>query len=337
MKYQFDQDNNLIVVLRYWITMDNIWLHPPYMLADLLYKLNYNELHFRLTDCENIQYSGFMDIVGAIVKDLELNQSHKIKIITTQKLTVDWAESVQETSLPSAHWVANYVPYEPPVNTEFERIFMAPMNRFTLFRFRMAKFLQTEFKEQSFVSFRESLSHVCGYFEVDPDIYKDEAKWAEETLPLYLDIEHRVGDNNTTYQTLMISLIKFKPRYLFEIVMETDCYNSTVFTEKTMRPMALGKPFLLFSGVGSLEYLKSFGFKTFAPFVDESYDSITNTHKRFEAVCNEIKRIGNLPRQTLLDFAAEYRPIFEHNQRLLYDKTIRDQIMHRHTFGVLPK
>ena len=65
-------------------------------------------------------------------------------------------------------------------------------------------------------------------------------------------------------------------------------------TEKTFKPIALGMPFVLVATQGSLEYLRSYGFKTFGDFWDESYDTITNDTERIAAVAKTLKDLDSL-------------------------------------------
>jgi hypothetical protein len=79
------------------------------------------------------------------------------------------------------------------------------------------------------------------------------------------------------------------------VVLETVFDDSKIhLTEKTLRPIACGHPFLLAAGPGSLEYIRSYGFKTFAPLIDESYDQELNSLKRLEKIIRSMKQIQNL-------------------------------------------
>lgn len=71
----------------------------------------------------------------------------------------------------------------------------------------------------------------------------------------------------------------------FEVVLETLFDDSRVhLTEKTLRPIACGHPFILAATPGSLAYLRDYGFKTFDGIIDESYDLETNPVKRLELI-----------------------------------------------------
>ena len=67
------------------------------------------------------------------------------------------------------------------------------------------------------------------------------------------------------------------------------------------------------SGQGTLEKIRSFGFKTFGPWIDESYDTITNNYQRLEAVKREIDRISTLDTNQI---HQELMPILEHNRQV---------------------
>lgn len=80
-----------------------------------------------------------------------------------------------------------------------------------------------------------------------------------------------------------------------EVVLETLFDDQRIqLTEKILRPIALGHPFILMSTAGSLKYLREYGFETFSPFINESYDNIVDPALRLQAVVAEIKRISNL-------------------------------------------
>lgn len=79
------------------------------------------------------------------------------------------------------------------------------------------------------------------------------------------------------------------------VVLETVFDDQRIhLTEKILRPIACGHPFILAAGSGSLEYLKSYGFKTFDPWIDESYDKETNSLLRLKKIVESMKKATNL-------------------------------------------
>jgi hypothetical protein len=67
---------------------------------------------------------------------------------------------------------------------------------------------------------------------------------------------------------------------LCELVPETRTDHFFV-TEKTVRPIVAGMPFVMISNRGFMRRLRQIGFQTFHPYIDESYDHISNDHQRY--------------------------------------------------------
>jgi hypothetical protein len=79
-----------------------------------------------------------------------------------------------------------------------------------------------------------------------------------------------------------------------EVVLETLFDDDRLhLTEKSLRPIACGQPFILAATHGSLEYLQSYGFKTFDTVFDESYDAIEDPKKRLQAIVLLLQQIAN--------------------------------------------
>lgn len=77
---------------------------------------------------------------------------------------------------------------------------------------------------------------------------------------------------------------------LFDVVLETLFDDERLhLTEKTLRPIACGVPFLLCGTHGSLEYLRSYGFQTFGDVIDEGYDNIRDPGQRLAAVAQVMR------------------------------------------------
>lgn len=82
------------------------------------------------------------------------------------------------------------------------------------------------------------------------------------------------------------------------VVLETVFDDSKIhLTEKILRPIACGHPFVLAAGPGSLEYLRSYGFKTFSPWIDESYDTELDSLTRMKKILKVLQDFANLTHQ----------------------------------------
>jgi hypothetical protein len=75
-----------------------------------------------------------------------------------------------------------------------------------------------------------------------------------------------------------------------EVVLET-LYDDQRWhlTEKSLRPIACGQPFMLMSTPGSLKYLRSYGFETFSDYIDESYDLETDPVARMHRIVDSMQ------------------------------------------------
>ena len=112
-----------------------------------------------------------------------------------------------------------------------------------------------------------------------------------------------------------------------EVVLETLFDDSRQhLTEKILRPIACGRPFILASTPGSLEYLKDYGFKTFNEFIDESYDSIVDPLQRLQAIVAEMNRIAKLDAEEKTRLWKNLYEISAYNQQIFFSKGFHDQI-----------
>jgi hypothetical protein len=98
-------------------------------------------------------------------------------------------------------------------------------------------------------------------------------------------------------------------------------------TEKILRPIACGRPFVLASTPGSLQYLKQYGFQTFHGLIDESYDLIIDPRMRLTAIVQEMKRINDLDYKSKRLLWAELYKIAEHNKKLFFSVDWQDNII----------
>jgi len=97
-------------------------------------------------------------------------------------------------------------------------------------------------------------------------------------------------------------------------------------TEKTFRPIACGHPFILAAGAGALEYIKSYGFKTFAPWIDESYDLEIDSVQRLEKIIQAMKKIQCLQDRELEDFLHQVKSIAEFNKKHFFSDEFFNQV-----------
>jgi hypothetical protein len=76
----------------------------------------------------------------------------------------------------------------------------------------------------------------------------------------------------------------------------------------------------------TLKYLKEIGFKTFDPYINESYDLIEDNEIRFEMIVNEIKRLNELSIIELDKMIEDVTDILIHNQNHLISFSKEEKI-----------
>lgn len=99
------------------------------------------------------------------------------------------------------------------------------------------------------------------------------------------------------------------------VVLETVFDSRIHLTEKTLRPLACGHPFILAAGPGSLALLKQYGFKTFSPYIDETYDTVQDNDLRLEQIFKEMKRIQQLSAYEKSQLINQCNSIAEFNKK----------------------
>ena len=123
----------------------------------------------------------------------------------------------------------------------------------------------------------------------------------------------------------------FDPHYFFPQLkhIKTTDLSIAFPTEKTYKAVASAKPFIMVSTPNFLSEFRQLGFKTFAPYIDESYDQIYDSQERFTALVNEIERLSKLSEH---DFAA----VLEKCQEVA-DYNLQVLIQRKHAMGLSDK
>tara|TARA_B110000858_G_scaffold128808_1_gene146498 strand:+ start:1445 stop:2365 length:921 start_codon:yes stop_codon:yes gene_type:complete len=92
----------------------------------------------------------------------------------------------------------------------------------------------------------------------------------------------------------------------YSVVVESTI-NRIFISEKILKPLAFGHPFIVWGASGILEQLRNFGFKTFDNCIDESYDLEKDDNKRLEMIMNEIEILNATPPDYFLDTETQSR------------------------------
>jgi hypothetical protein len=112
------------------------------------------------------------------------------------------------------------------------------------------------------------------------------------------------------------------------VILETMFDDSRIhLTEKILRPIACGHPFILAAGPHSLDYLRSYGFQTFEPWIDESYDQETDSLLRLQKIIASMNKINLLTAQEFDQFLVEIRRIADFNKKHFFSNTFQQQVV----------
>lgn len=113
-----------------------------------------------------------------------------------------------------------------------------------------------------------------------------------------------------------------------DVVLETLFDDQRLhLTEKILRPIACAQPFILVGTHGSLEYLRSYGFKTFMHIWDERYDLIEDPEERLYAIADLMKQIANWAPWVRESKMAQAREIAEYNRRHFFSQEFFNQVV----------
>jgi hypothetical protein len=184
--------------------------------------------------------------------------------------------------------------------------------------------------------FKQKLDHnwisaprVCSYENVDISVI------ANKYCNTYPDIEQvfnsadlpRLFPGEETQQMTSCWLTNFAEAAdsLIYVPTETVYFGRRLhITEKTFKAIALEMPFVLMATAGSLEYMRSYGFRTFADVFDESYDQETDDIKRAEQVVQLLKDLDNLSAAERQQIHRACLSAVEHNYTHFYNGGLTD-------------
>lgn len=128
------------------------------------------------------------------------------------------------------------------------------------------------------------------------------------------------GETDHPMHSCWLSLFDESAESLAYLVTETVATGRRRhLTEKTFKPICMHMPFVLVSTMGSLQYLRSYGFKTFDSIWDESYDNEPDDSKRLIMIADLLKQLDNMSVQQKQDLYTAAIPIVQHNYNHFYN------------------
>lgn len=156
------------------------------------------------------------------------------------------------------------------------------------------------------------------------DIISENLDFTDESRELYHRHKHNLKTMfiDTTEPTGALSTsinIPAAQSAFLQIVTETVYYGEKLhLTEKVFKPIVCKQPFLLLAAPGNLNFLKSYGFKTFSEYWDESYDQIQDPGQRVQAVVNIVADLARRSSYELVDMKKDMANILDFNHEHFY-------------------
>jgi hypothetical protein len=251
-----------------------------------------------------------------------------IKLITSEKNSEDIAWACDTYNLTSGYyffhawaaldWYRGYnhtFLYKPFRDRQIEKTFLCPNNiiggqrrhRLEL----LSELVDRELVYKNFISFPDR----CPYEgkTVAELCLKYNIQMAAVDLPLKID-----SGSNYANSSHCIDMWSLADQSLLHVVTET-VYNGKKLhlTEKSFKPIVMQQPFILVSCQGSLEYLRSYGFKTFSDFWDESYDEADDATRilKIGKLLSDLDSLSTREKQQLQQALI---PTVEHNFNWFY-------------------
>lgn len=265
---------------------------------------------FLVRDGVNCRLTGLNFVIETIIKNLGLTTEtcyiygyEDLQIANATFIELDivqmWCSLIYQQL---KEWQTNIKPCK--------KKFAALFGRHDLYRLKLVKYLHENYYDQSILSYNSKFGTWNQRFAAR---FSDDSSWYQKNCPILLDFDG--SDGWVPYQHSLQKITSHVHDYFLEIVCETDIYSNKFFTEKSLKNFFLKKPFILMSGQHSLKELHNRGFKTFSPWIDESYDNIGCPNKRLQAIFKEIDRLSNFSIEKLNQLCIKMLPTFEHNRQ----------------------
>ena len=140
-------------------------------------------------------------------------------------------------------------------------------------------------------------------------------------LPMRFDTSHNTIIPNGSHS---LGPVERFMECAFFVVTETCFWDrKTHLTEKIFKPIVMKMPFILLGPAHNLKYLRSYGFKTFGDWIDESYDDIEDNLERINAV---VKILKDLEGRDMEQMLSEMESVLEYNFNLFYSTEFIDNL-----------
>jgi hypothetical protein len=279
-------DTNISILAEYFAIKDNTCANKEWLLDIFSTHYTNQQITVNADDGENLTASGFLEFLETICNTFNIDK--KSVVINTHNPRLTGPFTFNTKTLGVFVSANTHIPkFEK--NISQAQFVGSIIGRFTPTRMRLAYELDRAFPGDAYLVFQ---SRYWWHHESFTETYQKEQTWfANRTFDTDLVSTARSG--RIPPRDAFQSYPNCWNYYQIEVVCETDPFGDFWFTEKTAKPLATGKPFLLVSGSGSLERLREMGIETFGSIIDETYDRELTPTKRIQAIVNSLQMLYN--------------------------------------------
>ena len=174
--------------------------------------------------------------------------------------------------------------------------------------------------QEGLFSFIQKINKDNLYRNVDSLIKNPNMEYIEKLesiLPYELDTKHLSTNEKTSFGATNNMKDWYTDSYI-NLVTETFFGRNVFLSEKIFKPLSNLQPFIVLGDYGTLTELKRLGFKTFEPFIDESYDLEIESKNRIDKIEIEIEKLKNKSIEEIHEWYYSIKDILIHNQRHMY-------------------
>lgn len=211
----------------------------------------------------------------------------------------------------------------------------------------LSQLLDRNLIDNCYLSFYEKAMEYETIVELFPNLSQniiDSYSKIEDMLPFELTLTkspalyncyHIVQEDVELHQSSLFSLVTetlffsdlnkiMNPKTVSTSVLQHNllCFPCTLMSEKTFRTIKQKHPFVMLSTVNFLKGLRELGYKTFHPYINESYDEIEDDEERLIAVMNEVERLCNMNNDEIVPWLKAVHEITEFN----YNHCIKKEV-----------
>lgn len=195
----------------------------------------------------------------------------------------------------------------------------------------LAKLLENNLINDSYISFGKGDGN---NFIDNIDTYPEIIQQNKHIFPLVLNI---AGFHDNPAGIKFADTMYYRNSY-FSVVTETCFYtddmlvdyvpggefrntlNSVFFTEKTYKPIVMKHPFIIVGRYNSLHQLRKLGYKTYSPFIDETYDLIKDDNERLNTIVTEINRLSTMSDLDAVNWLQGVKSIADYNHNVFMSR-----------------